>query len=128
LPEAKKPKSESRVHSVGALPERTNAAPALKPFAESIPKKTDTDNGSIDTNVFMLGWELEGGKARVALSDGRWVDQEDGLTQVTPSYCIVLGHIYRMESIQERLRDEEHPTARRSSRTRQQNITPFPNP
>jgi hypothetical protein len=128
LPDAKKSKSESRVHSVGAPPERTNAAPALKPFAESIPKKMDTDNGSIDSNVFMLGWELAGGKARVALSDGRWVDQEDGLTQVTPSYCIVRGHIYRMESVQERLRDEEHPTARHSSRTRQSNMPLFPNP
>jgi hypothetical protein len=115
LPEAKKPKSESRVHSVGALPERTNAAPALKPFAESIPKKAEADNSSIDSNIFMLGWELEGGKARVVLSDGRWVGQEDGLTQVAPAYCIVAGHIYRMRSAQERLKGEEQE---RSPQTR----------
>jgi hypothetical protein len=32
---------------------------------------------------------------------------EDGLTQVTWSYCIVQGRTYRMRSPDERLRDEE---------------------
>jgi hypothetical protein len=43
----------------------------------------------------MVGYALEGGKVRVALSDGRWVTREDGLTRVTKTYCIVQGRVYR---------------------------------
>jgi hypothetical protein len=52
---------------------------------------------------------MEGRKARVALSDGRWVGQEDGLTQMTHDYCIVQGHIYRMRSLEEQVREQNRP-------------------
>jgi hypothetical protein len=64
--------------------QQTPAAPALpKASSEVGTKKAGEPTNAIDTEVCMVGWAVEGGKARVALSDGRWVGQEDGLTQVT---------------------------------------------
>jgi hypothetical protein len=81
-------------------------------------EKTGGDKDIIDKEVCMIGWALEGSNVRVALSDGRWVGQEDGLTQLTRSYCVVQGHIYRMRSLNERLRDEDQAAARRWTETR----------
>jgi hypothetical protein len=107
LPGVKNQPAVSRVRSVGATSTAqpvTSATPSV-----SIPDRTvsDTNTPSIDRTIYMVGWALEAGKARVALSDGRWVGQKDGLAQVTPSYCIVSGHVYRMQSSEERLQGEQ---------------------
>ncbi len=107
IPGVKKSASESRIHSVGV------PAPQV-PLTSSPPKSSgqieakipDHFTNSIDSQVLMVGWALEGRKARVALSDGRWVGQEDGLTQMTHEYCIVQGHIYRMRSFEEQVREQ----------------------
>jgi hypothetical protein len=113
IPGTKKSAPESRIHSVGS--------PALQgPLTPSTPKlsgqtqsrNADLPTNSIDAQVLMVGWAVEGGKARVALSDGRWVGQEDGLTQVAREYCIIQGHIYRMRSAEELWHSEQESGGR----------------
>ena len=76
-------------------------------------------NVFVDKNVLMLGFALEGGKARVALSDGRWVTREDGLTRLTPTYCVVQGRVYRSRSLEEQRREEERVPSRGRSERKQ---------
>src|SRR5580704_1412411 len=84
IPGVKKSAPESRIHSVGvAAPQMpvTSSQPKLSNQPQS--RNADSPTNSIDSKVLMVGWAVEGGKARVALSDGRWVGEEEGLTQVT---------------------------------------------
>ncbi|HEY3760339.1 MAG TPA: zonular occludens toxin domain-containing protein [Verrucomicrobiae bacterium] len=112
LPEVKGKPAASRVRSIVAPSTGQSNAPLTAPAAVPDKKPYSADIDSIDTNIYMVGWALEGKKPHVALSDGRWAGQEDGLTQVTPNYCIIHGRIYRMRSLDERLRDEERAAAR----------------
>jgi hypothetical protein len=112
LPTVKRSAAMSNMRPVSAAP--TSEAPS--PPAPFVPKAS-IENGhekasGENKEVYMTGWVMEGGKARAALSDGRWVGQEDGLTQITQTYCIVRGRIYRMRTPEEKARDEERPTYR----------------
>jgi hypothetical protein len=98
--------------AVGVLPVTSTPPPVS---VENGQRNIEGENVFIDKNVWMLGWALEGGKARVALSDGRWVTREDGLTRVTQSYCVVQGRVYRIRSQDEKLREEEQAAGRRRS-------------
>jgi hypothetical protein len=107
IPGIRKQGTVSRVQPASVAAPQSLGAPVLPaPSSAAETKKASDSTNSIDSEVCMVGWAMEGGKARVALSDGRWVGQEDGLTQLTQSYCIVHGHIYRMRSLVERLRAE----------------------
>jgi hypothetical protein len=119
LPGSKKQAVVSGMRPVGtatspqavSVPAVTSASPAVS--VENGQRNIGGENVFVDKNVWMLGWALEGGKARVALSDGRWVTRQDGLTRVTQSYCVMQGRVYRMRSLEEQRRDEER--AARSS-------------
>jgi hypothetical protein len=87
------------------------SAPSKVAVETGLPDKGG-DNIAIDKDVFMVGWAAQGGKMRVALSDGRWIGLEDGLMRVTRNYCVVQGRVYRMRSLDERMRDEEHGARR----------------
>jgi hypothetical protein len=120
LPGSKKPVAVSGVHSVGSAAASQSVNGAAAPSAaastgiavEEGLAANGGDNAVVDKDVWMIGWESEGDKLRVALSDGRWVGREDGLTRVTRSYCIVQGRVYRMRTLAERLRDEERAAVR----------------
>jgi hypothetical protein len=121
LPASKKPAVAPAVRSVGTVPvlQAASVPAALAPPAPEVSVENGLpsiggDSVIVDKDVYMTGWEMEGGKLRVALSDGRWVSREDGLRRLTRTYCVVQGRVYRMRSLDERLRDEERPA--RSSR------------
>jgi hypothetical protein len=121
LPGSKKQAVVSGVRPVGSVPvpQAVSAPPVSPPRVPGVSGEDGRwniggENVFVDKNVWMLGWALEGGKARVALSDGRWVTREDGLTRVTQSYCVVQGRVYRIRSQDQKLRDEEQAAARRS--------------
>jgi hypothetical protein len=115
LPQMKKPSGVRSVQAIGSIRAPALSNPSPNNPLTATPKQSERTN-SIDIEVFMVGWALEGGKARVMLSDGLCAGPEDGLTQVTPSYCIVQGRIYRMLSPEERLRAEEKQTGPRGFR------------
>jgi hypothetical protein len=96
LPTVKKPAAMSNMRPVSAAPTSETPSPPPAPFVPKAPvENAHGKAGGEDKEVYMTGWVMEGGKARAALSDGRWVGQGDGLTQITQSYCIVRGKIYR---------------------------------
>jgi hypothetical protein len=114
LPGSKKHAIASGVRPVSpaAAPPAVGVSPAAPPASPGVSVESGLpsaggDNVIIDKDVCMIGWAVQGGKMRVALSDGRWVGLEDGLMRVTRSYCVVQGRVYRMRSLDERLRDEE---------------------
>ena len=108
IPGVKKSAPESRIHSVD-VPAPQLLMTSLPPkFSDQIhPTIAEPSTNKVDSKILMIGWAKQGGKAQVALSDGRWIGQEDGLTQVTREYCIIKGQIYRAASSKEILRDEE---------------------
>jgi len=123
LPAVKKQAAVSNVHTVpDAVPPQVLPASPVVPSAPpkiSVEKGLENNSGDTSSNeALMIGWVLEGGKTQVALSDDRLVGQEDGLTQITRSYCIIQGRIYRMRSRDEQLRDEQRSAARHSSESR----------
>jgi hypothetical protein len=114
LPGSKKQAVASGVRPVGpvAAPPAVNVPPAAPPASPGVSVENGLpsnggDNVIVDKEVFMYGWAAQGGKMRVALSDGRLVGLEDGLMRVTRTYCVVQGRVYRMRSLAERLQDEE---------------------
>jgi hypothetical protein len=108
IPGVKKSAPESRIHSVGVpVPQVPLTSSPTKLFGQTQSKNAGSPSNSVDSEVLMVGWALEDGKARVALSDGRWIGQEEGLTQVTREYCIIHGHNYRMRSPEELWRSEQ---------------------
>jgi hypothetical protein len=122
LPGSKKQSVVSGVRPVGGVPvpQAASASPVSPPTVPGVSSEDGRwnvggENVFVDKNVWMIGWAMEGGKARVALSDGRWVTREDGLTRVTQSYCVVQGRVYRIRSQDEKVRDEEQAAARRRS-------------
>ncbi|HEY3863147.1 MAG TPA: zonular occludens toxin domain-containing protein [Verrucomicrobiae bacterium] len=122
LPASKKPAAVSGVRPVGNATAPQAAAPtaAIPALLQGVAVEnglpnTGGNNVIIDSDVFMIGWITEGSKMRVALSDGRWVGLEDGLMRVTQTYCVVKGRVYRMRSLDERLRDEERAAQHSSS-------------
>jgi hypothetical protein len=106
IPGVKKSVPESRIRAIGVSAPPIPVTPLPKPLSSAKPTET-AGTDSIDSQVLMVGWAVEGGNARVALSDGRWIGQEDGLTQVTREYCIIHGHIYRMRTAEELWRSEQ---------------------
>jgi hypothetical protein len=116
LPASKKPAASASMHPAVTTPTLKVAsvpgAPTPAPLEISVESGLPSDGGDnviVDHDVYMTGWAMEGGKLRVALSDGRWVGREDGLRRLTRTYCVVQNRVYRMRSLDERLRDEEHP-------------------
>ncbi len=120
LPSVKKQAAMSNLRAApgSEMPQMIGSAMRLPPpmpqaFIQNHQEKINSDTISTNKEVRMIGWAIEGGKAHVALSDGRLLGQEDGLSQVTRSYCIVQGHIYRMRTPDEQLRDEEQDESQR---------------
>jgi len=91
----------------------TAAAPSMAGSPQPSPRALDAQSimqPTISDDVFMAGYSREGGDLRVFLSDGRVLTagRSPGLTKVTANYVIVDNVVYRMRTLDERLRAAEH--------------------